>query len=445
MENKSIAIEIGQRCRRFRNVLGISQQKLADMIGTTPQNISKYEKEGIHDIDIIRYLSNALGHDLMMDEVDEEGTVGEIGEEILSILVESKMPFSGESGKVDASDLFGGSLLFGLSKDRIIKELFKLEKIGLCVREQYVDFYGREKDVVFITAKGVITLKHISGLKNELDDYVDVKTYEMICKGHESYQAYLDSEPLKKIVGNISIKNGFRINYIHYLEKAFDVRENSLIYLEKYFPGESAYVDIIFSMIMGITRKKSDCMIRIVDECCSYEGYEEYADLRKEIFQDGQKYKIVNILGKCVNNDLLEKDIDCDEWLNQRNANIEDMSRKQKEKYDNRIRELESAGEKVEHMINDSESYLTEWFTSKLIEHEYTNPLEWYSKEEIESFIRENIREASSEYEENIEKQLLKINEMEPALVDKYFEFPIEWEENGLAELIRKLYKVSKR
>lgn len=198
MENKSIAIEIGQRCRRFRNVLGISQQKLADMIGTTPQNISKYEKEGIHDIDIIRYLSNALGHDLMMDEVDEEGTVGEIGEEILSILVESKMPFSGESGKVDASDLFGGSLLFGLSKDRIIKELFKLEKIGLCVREQYVDFYGREKDVVFITAKGVITLKHISGLKNELDDYIDVKTYEMICKGHESYQAYLDSEPLKK-------------------------------------------------------------------------------------------------------------------------------------------------------------------------------------------------------------------------------------------------------
>lgn len=441
MENKSMAIEIGQRCRRFRNVLGISQQKLADMIGTTPQNISKYEKEGIHDIDIIRYLSNALGHDLMTDEVDEEGTVGEIGEEILSILVESKIPFFGESGKVDASDLFVGSLLFGLSKDRIIKELLKLEKIGLCVREQYVDFYGGEKDVVFITAKGVITLKHIIGFKNELVDYTDVKTYEMLCKGYESYQAYIDSEPLKKIIGNISIKNGFRINYIHYLEKAFDARESSLIYLEKYFIGESAYVDIIFSMIMGITREKSDCMIRMVDESCSYE---EYEDLREEIFKDGQKYKLANILCRCVNKDLLKKDIDCDEWLNQRNSAIEDMSREQKEKY-NRIRELESAGEKVEHMINDAESYLAEMFTSKLIEHEYTNPLEWYSKEEIESFIRENIREASSEYEENIERQLLKVNEMEPALVAKYFEFPIEWEENGLAELVRELYKVSKR
>ena len=48
MDNKSMAVEIGQRCRRFRNALGISQQKLADMVGTTPQNISKYEKEGIH-------------------------------------------------------------------------------------------------------------------------------------------------------------------------------------------------------------------------------------------------------------------------------------------------------------------------------------------------------------------------------------------------------------
>lgn len=144
MENKSMAIEIGQRCRRFRNVLGISQQKLADMIGTTPQNISKYEKEGIHDIDIIRYLSNALGHDLMTDEVDEEGTVGEIGEEILSILVESKIPFSSGSGKVDASDLFGGSLLFGLSKDRIIKELFKLEKLG-CASESNMLIFMVEK------------------------------------------------------------------------------------------------------------------------------------------------------------------------------------------------------------------------------------------------------------------------------------------------------------
>jgi transcriptional regulator with XRE-family HTH domain len=41
MENTSTAIEIGQRCRKFRNALGLSQQGLAEKIGTTPQNISK--------------------------------------------------------------------------------------------------------------------------------------------------------------------------------------------------------------------------------------------------------------------------------------------------------------------------------------------------------------------------------------------------------------------
>ena len=180
MDNKSMAVEIGQRCRRFRNALGISQHKLADMVGTTPQNISKYEKEGIHDIDIIRYLSSALGHDLMTDEVDEEGSIGEIGKEILTILVESKKLFLDEGGKVEASKLLDGSLLFGLPQERVIKEIFKLEKIGLCVREQYIDFYNKEHDVIFITAKGVITLKHIGGLKNEVEDYKNVKTYEMV-------------------------------------------------------------------------------------------------------------------------------------------------------------------------------------------------------------------------------------------------------------------------
>ena len=114
MENKSLALEVGQRCRRFRNALGVSQQKLADMIGTTPQNISKYEKEGVHDIDIIRYLSSALGHDLMTDEIDEEGTVGEIGKEILDMLVNPNYPFNDEPyGCITADSLFDSSSLYG--------------------------------------------------------------------------------------------------------------------------------------------------------------------------------------------------------------------------------------------------------------------------------------------------------------------------------------------
>lgn len=45
----STAKKIGERCRKFRNALGVSQQALADQVGTTPQNISKYEKEGVYN------------------------------------------------------------------------------------------------------------------------------------------------------------------------------------------------------------------------------------------------------------------------------------------------------------------------------------------------------------------------------------------------------------
>ena len=59
-------------------------------------------------------------------------------------------------------------------------------------------------------------------------------------------------------------------------------------------------------------------------------------------------------------------------------------------------------------------------------------------------FITDNILEPQSEYEENIEKVLLQIKEMSPELVEEYFEFPKEWEKNGLAALVRKIYKINK-
>lgn len=45
MSGNISAKEIGQRCRRFRQLKGMSQQKLAEKVGTTAQNISKYENE----------------------------------------------------------------------------------------------------------------------------------------------------------------------------------------------------------------------------------------------------------------------------------------------------------------------------------------------------------------------------------------------------------------
>ena len=87
----STAKKIGERCRKFRNALGVSQQALADQVGTTPQNISKYEKEGVYNIETIQALSQALGHDLLSDEMENEGDVGEIGRELLCAMIGYKL------------------------------------------------------------------------------------------------------------------------------------------------------------------------------------------------------------------------------------------------------------------------------------------------------------------------------------------------------------------
>ena len=127
------ALEIGQRCRRMRQVQGISQQDLAKKLNTTPQNISRYETQGISNIDVIQKASEVLGHDLLQDEMDTEGTVGEIGIEILQLILKEHL---------ESDSIIHGKLLYGLAPDRVIHELFKLEKIGLCVREQYTNFDG---------------------------------------------------------------------------------------------------------------------------------------------------------------------------------------------------------------------------------------------------------------------------------------------------------------
>ncbi|MBQ8946529.1 MAG: helix-turn-helix transcriptional regulator [Lachnospiraceae bacterium] len=81
MEEKDYAKEYGLRYKQIRQAKGLSQQALADLMHVTPQAVSKWEKEGYADFNYL------------------EGN------------------------------------LYGLSADRISNEVFKLERIGLVVRE----------------------------------------------------------------------------------------------------------------------------------------------------------------------------------------------------------------------------------------------------------------------------------------------------------------------
>lgn len=146
MEDKKVAKECGLRLRRVRMAKNMSQQALADKMYTTPQNVSKWENQGISDVDTIKELSRILGQDILSDERNEEGVVGEIGKHILKQVAQN-------NGFIPVEELIN-SHMYGLNSEIVTDEIFKLERIGMCVREQYRNFYDIEKDMVFITAKG---------------------------------------------------------------------------------------------------------------------------------------------------------------------------------------------------------------------------------------------------------------------------------------------------
>ena len=269
MDNREIttAIELGARCRRFRNALGLSQQALGDKVKMTGAAISKYEKEGIYNIEILQELSNALGHDLMTDEIDEEGTVGEIGKEILRRIV-SGTPFF--HGIVDAIEIINSEAFYGLSIDRIIKEIFKLEKIGLCVREQYIDFSGIEQDKIFLTAKGRIVYNTLPKII-DIDEDDDIRsnpciTYEKVCHGHINYQDFIDSSIVEKKIRNLNPSTGFRAGFISYLldnhtSLFIEPCANSIV--SEYIRNKNIYETILYSMIIGLTNDDINLIVEL--------------------------------------------------------------------------------------------------------------------------------------------------------------------------------------
>jgi hypothetical protein len=414
---------------------------LADKIGTTPQNISKYEKEGIYNIEVIQDISKALGHDLLTDEVDAEGTVGEIGREILLLLIK-------QNGYSDSESILNGWELYGLSEERCVKEVFKLEKIGLCVREEYIDFYNQRRNKIFITAKGVITLKHIDSAQSLGCDFENVSTYEMICNGSSCYQEVLEGSQIERKIRRLKPKNGFRINFIKYLrdncwwgnfgnnEYLNELEGNFLEDLNTdIISGQNIFFDIIFSMAMGISRKDVDFWMECVESDNDHE-FEEADGLNSELHPDEEiknrflwRFKDCVPVAKTMLPDFVK-----DEKVNSQ-MSTEEIEEKQArwEALDNKFDEQDAFYSRLD--LNDRYLDACEKYESK-------NPLDWFSKEEIETYIKDNILPSANEEEKQLEEQLIQIMQMEPEIVKGYFKFTSEWEENGLANLVRTLYKV---
>ena len=472
----SYAIECGLRCRRFRQAKNMSQQALADQLHITPQAVSKYETSGISDIDTIKRISEILGQDLLADEMDEEGMVGEVGKEILFQLVMNK-------GSMPTQE-FCEKYLFGMGTDRVNHELMKLAKLGLCVREQYTDVDDKERDRLFLTAKGVITIKNVTtSLSASLDlskAIPEVVTYEMLLSKDEkfdepanSYQEFLDRRPCEKLVMSLlknPAVNKYRADYTGYLIKEFASPFTDTSFTDSNFLScVNCETDVYYRMALGITKDE-------YDEDLYWEIFDEIDDLDDELFEDSDNSELTKEFVEKWKRYKFDKAFpwikeDYEEEQYQIDDSDEDSDVEEDSDESSELIEEEAADETASISANeDAESSEDEEIRRKeeryfeLVDKHnkycdisrdpravfYSNmpddaespyPYDWFGKEEIEQYIHENIFPAQNDDEREIDRILAEINRLEPRSLD-YYSFSDEWEENGLADLLRGMWNI---
>lgn len=437
MEDKKFAKECGLRLRRVRMARNMSQQDLADKMYTTPQNVSKWEKQGIGDIDTIKGLSRILGQDLLSDERNEEGIVGEIGKHILKQVVQN-------NGFISVEDLID-THMFGLNSEIVTDEIFKLERIGMCVREQYKNFYNEEEDMLFITAKGLITLNNFSVFGNVVS-----KTYEQFLDGRNTIQDYYDNNKVEKLVRNLHCHGTYRIDYINYLvnkyEKNYIDDESHIInyhgtlsFFENILPGWDVEDSILFRMVTGLSDKiMSDYLESFPDDTEDVYDDESYSYDMLDYKYSG---RIHGIDSKLHNISETIKEWCENIWVQRetlkKGRTESEISEEEKEYLQQKVIIEEALDEYMAFDNGDIEYFIKQ--RNAFVEGKY--PSEWFSIDEIKAFIKENFRSAETHEEKEIDRILAKINELDPSSLD-YYRCSYEWNIAGIGYLFESYYNL---
>ena len=463
--------EYGRRLRQARMSQNLTQAQLAEKANVTEQAISKYESKGINSIETIQQLSEILGVDLLKDVFEVNEPIGEIGKEILIQLVIN-------DGMISVSSVVNYHLR-GLSEQQVTGEIVRLHQTGMLVREQYNNWDDESEDKLFLTVKGFVTIKNmdLNHFQSEqiLKHVETVKTYEMLVGTCGSYQEFIDSSTVEKKIRALEsdyLYGGYRINYIKYLkrnfETAIDYDGQRDEFPDAICPGISCYHDIIYNMICDITKEKLDAAMDIVAGMAS--DYETSLKTFLYVFGklDRTKYDVSVILNEEFYGEGIKPKEDPfnNRYVGQR---IRDLAMQMKKLYDGknlpaytRIAmnlfdklDLTDASEDMLEDINSAKEaidiygfyYQLNWtpkekFEEKAALHPQKNPVLWFTDDEIREYIEKNI--PSVGYVPDIDEALREINELQPLTLD-YFMFPLEWEQNGVADLVREKYGIEKK
>lgn len=445
-ENRNYAKECGIRCRQIRMSKGMSQQALADKINVTAAAISKWEKEGIANIDQIMRISNALGQDITADQFDQDGAISEVGKEILRILIK-------KNGYVDFSYLENN--MYGMKGDRVSNELFKLERIGAVIREQYTDYLHKERDSVFITAKGVIAFKNSIGKDFKI---LGVTTMdERLNDGATSFQDLIDRDVTTGVLMALGeYPFGFRCDYLRYLYINFFqpiTNKDHRIWFQHpqiraELCGESAYIDILRRMAQKATRNDIEghiaWVIRGEDNDIDMGPDDRFWLPQIAAGLDEKNWEAIKYFCKEIGSMPSVYNI-CyteEDWLKQ----SKDVDVK------NALKELKELDKECEQILQEDHTLICEilreneeTFFGSMKEEIQKKPDLWFSYEEIKNYIEENILPAETENEKALDSAIHRIWDADEQTMNYYYEFPRSWEANGLAQLVRDRVGVPKR
>ncbi|MCR5676426.1 MAG: hypothetical protein K6G13_00130 [Agathobacter sp.] len=168
-----------------------------------------------------------------------------------------------------------------------------------------------------------------------------------------------------------------------------------------------------------------------------YDAYEEM----KQQMDEAKKHGYVQIDGKVVN---AQRNFEnAFPWIDSGLSAIE-------EKNDAIMEELED--EAVEATYGDNAmlyytdgEYIADYkerFDSNVGENGSKLCDEWFSDDQIIDFIEKNYKPAETEWEYTVDEIITRINKLNPETLKYYYSFPERWEDSGLAQKIRDVWKL---
>lgn len=457
MKQKNISTFLGEQCRKYRKILGITQEELAEKMNTTPQTISNYERMGIKDVDVENEISSILGVDLREETEENEGEPGELGKEILLFLMEHE-------GTCLVGDLLDKNILYGISKERLDNEVEKLAKKDMCYREEdflryksdleiyYVkdgyDSTHKPDDRLFITAKGIITTRNFITnhyQAERINSCSNIQSYEMVLSkksrgdkikkvgNAKDMEEYFELRPWHDMIKDISRNTyiNYKADYISYLKNNwlpdFGISEKYYRYYSEnewsiLFPGKSFYHDLLYRMAFGFSNdwRKENLYFRNSEELLS----EEYEDAIQKYDEMYRKDVASSGLPSWV------KDISRLEWLIRQEPFL--FSPKEDVAFKNYMEETaveQSEGAIVLDASNElyNNKILYKIFVKKC---KHDNNVE-ISEEEIEQFVADPFfePEKSKKMHESIfdEKRLKETLYKNIPYIEELIEHPMKW------------------